>query len=1124
MRAGPLGLRLFLEGVEVPVISAQVSSQASNPAAATIQIVPLDSALNLLPRTCVHLFYIDDLSKKDRTLAEENARKGIDDQNRIVAHDPAYKVLFIGEVIGYNYSKAPDSRQLVLQCMDLSSYWDTCYQWFADYSAQGDGLTDKAHVFIQAGEGKFDNIASGHDWVISRLLSSPPLSPEYSMSKGLQAGMIHLLEAVGGIRPRASTFAGYGGANDFFTVAELRYNLLGMLGAVSKDTTAAKIFSAKAFIKWMKSGMSSIGNLVSFRDIIRHVGTYYVPSGSKPITYPNPDTWETEYPEISENLKVAQSSLFLIIANMEKLTNYTYISPLTKSNMLIAKNRATVALDKTKKSKAINKGPAIKDIQEAIINMKIVETNLKTLQANTYLADRSNEMAGDTTLQTQIIDPLEKAAKLINKTLQRKNSAMKNKTIQDGAHLYSQLLLPETFFVPPPRCNVLFPDQYYSFTYNRNFMREITRLSCHSGLGILAGASGAKLLGTFYFAPSVRGVSSDKESMGKTLHATLSRGARILLPHELHSGVIPKFEWVVDGHRWGIEKNNTNPDPTDPFAQKGKVGYIQRLATFQFFQHRWMSRSMAVEARFNPRLVLGFPCLVIDRPPKDFMVESAGMPGSPDGQVTVTSLNIPTSAMPTQYLGKIAALTHNVSQSGGTTSIAFTHCRTHRGKDDEFLQMLMREKMKESCIDTVIDVKQLLEVSVKGKGSDKSKISILGMYLTNDLNPDKIIGGYGKVVVVKPSAETVMISKQKADAIGLTAAIFSQSVANNDDLLTDQTVSAPTANRESNTDDANTDVGPASRAPTPYRGKEGYFGAFDAMEVPAAPIVDPTSGSVDTDKQQTVTTTSNVPAKLVITFKRWVSTGEWERSNLSIEDAMMPGWYDQIWKKATISKEVYLPLIGCRAITDDESVDMATLSAQRKAELETSAAYTTLGPTDANTNVTQTETGGDVAVYNVPLGTLEQAIDGLVISYGMMKWKDQDVHAFIDSYTSRPIASMIDILGSQDLEFGPDGLPTKPSMIEGFHSRAFGDYNSEMFMNKDGMMVPGTKSLFNLSYPLAEGYPQMPAGTIKLKPLINRGEKNHPAIPAQLDPRGRARARVKEYAAEMRKSIGHYAG
>jgi hypothetical protein len=44
MKASPLGLRLFLEGIEVPVISAQVNISPDRPAMADIQIIPSNKA------------------------------------------------------------------------------------------------------------------------------------------------------------------------------------------------------------------------------------------------------------------------------------------------------------------------------------------------------------------------------------------------------------------------------------------------------------------------------------------------------------------------------------------------------------------------------------------------------------------------------------------------------------------------------------------------------------------------------------------------------------------------------------------------------------------------------------------------------------------------------------------------------------------------------------------------------------------------------------------------------------------------------------------------------------------------------------------------------------------------
>jgi hypothetical protein len=74
-KVAPLGLRLFLEGVEVPVIAANVTVQPNMPATAAIQIIPTDMGLYFLPRTLVHLFYLDSYLTDDEM---ELARKTVD--------------------------------------------------------------------------------------------------------------------------------------------------------------------------------------------------------------------------------------------------------------------------------------------------------------------------------------------------------------------------------------------------------------------------------------------------------------------------------------------------------------------------------------------------------------------------------------------------------------------------------------------------------------------------------------------------------------------------------------------------------------------------------------------------------------------------------------------------------------------------------------------------------------------------------------------------------------------------------------------------------------------------------------------------------------------------------------
>ena len=145
-----LHLRLFLEGVEVPVIAASIQSQPNAPATCTIQIPANDFALDLKPRTLVHLFFFDlhnggplrdqvGISGSGITVNSEvdpDIRKDLADteleateeQSLVDLENENYKLLFGGEVLGIQFGKEPMSRSIMLQCADWSSYWDIAFQ------------------------------------------------------------------------------------------------------------------------------------------------------------------------------------------------------------------------------------------------------------------------------------------------------------------------------------------------------------------------------------------------------------------------------------------------------------------------------------------------------------------------------------------------------------------------------------------------------------------------------------------------------------------------------------------------------------------------------------------------------------------------------------------------------------------------------------------------------------------------------------------------------------------------------------------------------------------------------------------------------------------------------------
>lgn len=1029
-RASPLGLRLFLEGIEVPVISAQVQMQPNSPASASIQIVPTNAGLSLLPRTLVHLFYLDD--KAPRTDAEESVDEETIDRptlNRIEAPDKQYKLMFCGEVIGFNFQKTPISRALVLQCMDLSSYWDTCYQWFADWSVGGNALTDRVHSFVGAGTGLFDNVAGDPKSVIASVLRSKPKNPAYRKTSGLLGGMISLMETVGGIKPQKGSFRGYRGANDFFSIAELRYQLTGQIGALSDDKTSSRIYSSKAFISWLKRGISSLGSLVSFRQIIMHVSRYvfhdiypntspfYIPADTTDVWVRLKDNSKVQkgtdaskkLKEAVTNLQTALKRLNSGLESTDKDLGPAFLQAAAKFSEKARKKVGELAAE----------GGLPQDVKNGltIVDVKLLDVYLK---AGEKSPTSTRIKANADKIKSRLSSSLMKLRELLKaqttmEVVKAKTPGSKKITVQTGGHLFTQLVLPESFFLPPPRCNVLFPDQYTQFSFSRNFAQEVTRLSCSGGLGIFVsgGSSARRLLGSYYYAPNIKAASGN-------ITNTYWKGGKTILPHEIHSGIIPKFEWVQHGHRWGAREAR----------KKGvkNVPYIQRLANFQFFMHRWMSRTMSVTCTFNPRLILGLPALVIDR--------SAPAPAA----LKEIEETVGQSVLPTQFLGKIASLSHDVNQSGGQTMASMTHCRTHRSLDDEFVGILDRN--------TYTSSKERLTVTDFVSGE---KVTLA--------RDDKKARLMRKITEALTMKSVVIVSGQEVLDVDEDGIPDGASVA---------------------VEETSKEFSAKPLIQTYVKGygtlKEITFSGFQTLTSDQIRSMGVAPESLDTSLRQSPASNAdyNFPEKVVIKYV--YVTGE-TRTERPLEELIMPGWYDPVWKLDKIGEKAYAGLIGCGAITDD--VEMAT-------EFVKDSLY--------------------YKDFDFSGPATEKAVDGLSMMYGVVKEKGLDVHEFIRNYTDRPIANLVDILGSADYD------PDTGAGTEGFHSNAFGDYNADVVFNAGSAPTPGKDT----SKPPQKHL--VPEGA-KI-PERSRTGRKVPKIPKYLDPRGRARLRVKAYMAELSLSRG----
>ena len=283
--AQPLGLRLFLEGIEVPVAAATVDINEGAAAVAQIEIVALDSAFDLKPRTVVHLFFFDGDAWKYASGGDLGSY---------------YKLLFCGELFSYTFQKSgAGSRSFVLNCIDFSNYWDTSYIFQVNNS---DTLLDVAQIqpFITGSDVIANTIVAPDNMglfidLLREQSKLPQTVPPVEVSSFVSS-LMGFLEMLGGVSvldddptvPANSTEkvaqrnSLHGGMNPWSTLTERRVRLLDQI-AVDSGKTAEALFSQETFIKFLKGQSDLSSSVLSFRDILNLLmGHIYYTS------FPNP--------------------------------------------------------------------------------------------------------------------------------------------------------------------------------------------------------------------------------------------------------------------------------------------------------------------------------------------------------------------------------------------------------------------------------------------------------------------------------------------------------------------------------------------------------------------------------------------------------------------------------------------------------------------------------------------------------------------------------------------------------------------------------------------------------------------------------------------------------------------
>ena len=1167
-----LRLRLFLEGIEVPVIGAQIQSNLNAPATASIQVIPVDSVVELKARTMVHLFYWDfnqDLPQPPTSDVVEDTT----DPDRTLT---GYKLAFGGEVVGLTMAKSPIGRQAVLQCADWSTYWDTSYQTFISYSPNGNFLGDNSAMW-SGGNTMFHNILSSHSGVMNSYLRRRPKTPGLQDVRGLMGGIISLLEAMGGVPRHVS------GINDYFTIAELKNHLLQQITAEQNDNTAQKLFSGKSFSEWLNRGVTSLGELVSFRDMLKLL-FHWVYYEVVPITSPRyiPAVLGTTTERVvsrkstTKGLKQTDRDT---ITKMLRITNRYSGSGASLSNTVRRQFRtnekrvATVLIQNIDTVLVSSSTTLPDETKKSLENAKNILTQIQTVPGRSTLDENevvTSQVNAPTTRNVRGLGTFgralsslsinrarwSRAEEALQEALRTRASrrVTKRKTVQDSTRpqvdrLQAQIFRPDCFFVAPPKCNVIFPDQYVQWQFNRNFLQEVTRLRLTTGLQFISG-KGAGFLTNAHLAPSTRDIRRLARTQG-------NRGLRTLLPWEKFTGILPKFEHISEINYLANRRQRK--------LQKNVRGqgrsYAQRAANFNFFKYRFAPRSMSVAMKFAPQFALGFPGLLIDKP---FIVEpesvrravnEAQVEGIEEVELNDLVANIgPLAAFfrsPTQYLGMPAAVSHNIDQNGGTTSITFTHARSHKITDDDFMGTFLEEVQRGTVTreeSTVLDAEQLL------RDGDYRKLQFLIDSTPQDLIVQTtesfgIVDDEGRFIDdlddtddpedevgadLRPNgAPNLTTLSQLAPVIFTTpdpglfegSRIQVQSVAFGTDLdsVTGESVS------EDSSEFSGTGFvrwrGPVRRntrkgtrttilEPSPYAkikpGSRGLLrkGRVTQIQLFSDSVIKVSTADVDSfvksrrdrNRIRRQRRRGQRPDTVFLWRKAVIYeevTRNSTRRPVPLEEAIRPPWFSPLYSNLFIGPEIYQKFFGTGSIVDQsvfltpQGAAVFGNTALTDAERDEFIGKIREADGDAVKIAQLMEDSRGETLGKIP--DIETSVNALAFLYGEVRRQGLDVQQFVASYTSRPIATLKDMLGSLDLEYEIQGDQLVQTSGEaGFHSTAVAPFGDLLGLvdNPD----------------------------LELPRIHRRGPKF--PISRALDPRPERRARVEDYRDEMGGSRG----
>lgn len=700
--------RCFLEGQEVEVSSVGCTGQIGSGANAHITIPFSPVLLFLKPRTLVHIFYF-----------ETDASARASDTYKI-ANDPSnlanWKLLLAGEYTSYSFANQGGQRHITLYVSDMTSYWDHAKIYFGSKTTSG-GIPFRKAVALGGGqvtlEGK-DKLDKPQE-VLDLLQKSPK---SLAGATGLLGGVISLLEAATGVyTPEDKKLIP--GVNAFMSQAEVRLHLTRTIAASALDNTAAEFINVASFKSYFRRLAASLQQTASYMQlVVLFLNRVYYQWSSLPAPPYLPDGSKMEVKESDRIVRISApklndadvDGLFGVVAKLAAAVD-KYVEEVLKERRhektpgrddyasrpgewSAPEDRYTSVPDLEGHAKfsavtAVTGFQAYPEVRIRSITSTYCEKARRTgtraqVDASVNVASAGEHVAAAFTLCTAMINTQPKLnesnmSKLryeLEAALSGVKSAAASTTRKVAGNagekefksrLHTIMLAPDLFMCPPPKCNVLFPDDYATVRYGRQHLAEITRLLLH-------GRNKAdQPTRDVYFSPyslllrdNVLAANTDPDEVNivknsAEIDKALNSGAAFILRHEKFCGIIADVQSLGDNDTFKNLHKKQQAAKSKEEQRVGDQAHLRRAADYMFFAKRFESRTAYVQARYLPRLIVGLPCLVL--------MPSRSEPKNP------------TSPTPPKYgthlVGVISSVRHSGSQQGGSTDVQLTKCRTH---------------------------------------------------------------------------------------------------------------------------------------------------------------------------------------------------------------------------------------------------------------------------------------------------------------------------------------------------------------------------------------------------------------------------------------------------------------